>query len=126
MNGIAKIGGWLHLPLNPLRMQKLTENYVSSNAKIKKALGIVRFPVDAREGLIETIKCFKDGKQEFFMKKNFIYGNFQDSFYLGPYLFPLCEDEGFEQTQWCTKKEKNCNQLTVNVNASTFLNQQGG
>ena len=62
MNGVAKVGGWLHLPLNPLRMQKLTENYVSSNAKIKRALGIEKFPVDAREGLIETIKCFKNGK----------------------------------------------------------------
>lgn len=58
MNGVAKIGGWLHLPLNPLRMQKLTENYVSSNDKLKKALGIDKFPVDARRGLIETIKCF--------------------------------------------------------------------
>lgn len=62
MNGLAKVGGWLHLPLNPLRMQKLTENYVSSNEKIKKALGIERFPVDAREGLKATIACFKDGK----------------------------------------------------------------
>lgn len=62
MNGVANVGGWLHLPLNPLRMQKLTENYVSSNAKIKMALGIEKFPVDAREGLIETIKCFKNGK----------------------------------------------------------------
>lgn len=58
MNGVATVGGWLHLPLNPLRMQKLTENYVSSNAKIKKALGIDKFPVDARQGLTETIKCF--------------------------------------------------------------------
>lgn len=58
MNGMAKIGGWLHLPLNPLRMQKLTENYVSSNEKIKKALGIQRFPVGAREGLKQTIECF--------------------------------------------------------------------
>ena len=64
MNGVAKLGGWLHLPLNPLRMQKLTENYVSSNAKVKMALGIERFPVDARTGLIETIKCFKNGKYE--------------------------------------------------------------
>ena len=62
MNGVAKVGGWFHLPLNPLRMQKLTENYVSSNAKIKMALGIERFPVNARAGLIETIKCFKNGK----------------------------------------------------------------
>lgn len=62
MNGLAKVGGWLHLPLNPLRMQKLTENYVSSNLKIKKALGIERFPVDAQEGLKTTISCFRDGK----------------------------------------------------------------
>ena len=62
MNGIAKVGGWLHLPLNPLRMQKLTENYVSSNDKIKHALGIEKFPVDARDGLKTTIACFKDGK----------------------------------------------------------------
>lgn len=62
MNGVAKVGGWLHLPLNPLRMQKLTENYVSSNSKIKKALGVEKFPVDARIGLMETIKCFANGK----------------------------------------------------------------
>lgn len=61
MNGIARIGGWLHLPLNPLRMQKLTENYVSSNTKIKKALGIGKFPVDAKEGLKQTIACFAKG-----------------------------------------------------------------
>ncbi len=36
MNGVAKVGGWLHLPLNPERLRKLTENYVSSNAKIKR------------------------------------------------------------------------------------------
>lgn len=60
MNGVAKVGGWLHLPLNPLRMQKLTENYVSSNAKIKAALGVERMPVEAREGLIRTVKSFND------------------------------------------------------------------
>lgn len=62
MNAVATLGGWLHLPLNPLRMQKLTENYVSSNAKIKQALGIERFPIGAREGLIETIRCFAEKK----------------------------------------------------------------
>lgn len=60
MNGMAKVGGWLHLPLNPLRMQKLTENYVSSNEKIKKALGIDRMPVRAKDGLIATIKSFAE------------------------------------------------------------------
>lgn len=59
MIGIAKVGGWLHLPLNPDRLQKLTENYVSSNAKIKAALGVDRMPVDAREGLQRTLESFR-------------------------------------------------------------------
>jgi len=58
MNGFAKIGDVLHLPLNSLRMQKLTENYVVSNAKIKAALGIKEMPVRAKDGLKETIKSF--------------------------------------------------------------------
>ncbi len=60
MNGVAKVGGWLHLPLNPFRMQKLTENYVVSNAKIKKALGLKKMPVSAKEGLTHTIQSFKE------------------------------------------------------------------
>lgn len=59
MNGVAKFGGWLHLPLNPDRLQKLTESYVSSNEKIEKALGIEKMPVDAREGLKVTLESFK-------------------------------------------------------------------
>ena len=59
MTGVAKIGGWLHLPLNPMRLQKLTESYVSSNAKIKAALGIKKMPVDARDGLKRTLESFK-------------------------------------------------------------------
>lgn len=59
MNGVAMVGGWLHLPLNPERLRKLTENYVSSNAKIKAALGVEKMPVDAREGLKVTLESFK-------------------------------------------------------------------
>ena len=59
MNGVAKVGGWLHLPLNPERLRKLTENYISSNEKIKKALGVEKMPVDAREGLQVTLDSFK-------------------------------------------------------------------
>ena len=59
MNGVAKLGGWFHLPLNPERLRKLTENYISSNAKIKAALGVVKMPVDARAGLQVTLKSFK-------------------------------------------------------------------
>ena len=59
MNGVAKIGGVLHLPLNPERLRKLTENYISSNKKIKKVLGVDRMPVDARTGLQRTLESFK-------------------------------------------------------------------
>ena len=58
MTGMARVGGWLHLPLNPERLRKLTEDYVSSNAKIKAALGVDRMPVDAREGLKRTLESF--------------------------------------------------------------------
>ncbi len=60
MTGVAELGGMLHLPLNPERLQKLTENYVSSNTKIKKALGVEKMPVDARTGLQRTLESFKD------------------------------------------------------------------
>ncbi len=59
MKGAAKVGGWLHLPLNQERLQKLTENYISSNAKIKAALGVDKMPVNAREGLRTTLESFK-------------------------------------------------------------------
>lgn len=59
MYGVAKIGGALHLPLDSERLRKLTENYISSNEKIKKALGVEKMPVDAREGLKVTLKSFK-------------------------------------------------------------------
>ena len=59
MNGMAKVGGFLHLPLDSERLRKLTENYISSNAKIKAALGVEKMPVDAREGLKVTLQSFK-------------------------------------------------------------------
>lgn len=55
----SKLGDILHLPLNSFRLDKLTENYIVSNAKIKSALGIDRMPVDARSGLIKTIRSFQ-------------------------------------------------------------------
>lgn len=59
MTSAAKIGDALHLPLNSERLRKLTENYISSNEKIKKALGVEKLPVDAREGLQMTLASFK-------------------------------------------------------------------
>jgi nucleoside-diphosphate-sugar epimerase len=58
MNGVAKVGGYLHLPLDSERLRKLTENYISSNAKIKAALGVEKMPVDAKDGLKVTLKSF--------------------------------------------------------------------
>jgi nucleoside-diphosphate-sugar epimerase len=55
---IASVGDVLKLPLNSERLQKLTENYVVSNEKIKKALG-KELPVSASEGLLSTFKSFK-------------------------------------------------------------------
>jgi len=59
IKGIASIGSVIHLPLNKERLQKLTENYIVSNVKIKSALGIEKFPVSAKEGFEATIKSFK-------------------------------------------------------------------
>lgn len=57
---LAKMGDFLHLPFNTYRLDKLTENYVVSNDKIKRALGIASMPIDARSGLTKTIKSFQN------------------------------------------------------------------
>lgn len=59
MEGCAGLGTLLRLPLNLERLRKLTENYVVSNSKIKKALDMERMPVRAKEGLIKTIRSFQ-------------------------------------------------------------------
>jgi nucleoside-diphosphate-sugar epimerase len=56
---IARLGDILRLPLNTERLDKLTENFVVSNTKIKAALQIEKMPVSAKEGLIKTITSFK-------------------------------------------------------------------
>ncbi|MEI7661408.1 MAG: NAD-dependent epimerase/dehydratase family protein [Bacteroidota bacterium] len=58
INCIARAGDFLHLPLNSQRLKKLTESYIVQNKKIKKALGIVKMPVTAADGLQKTIKSF--------------------------------------------------------------------
>lgn len=60
VRGLCRMGDLLHLPVNSFRLDKLTENYVVSNAKIKKALGIDRMPVKADDGIVKTIKSFND------------------------------------------------------------------
>lgn len=56
---LAKVGDFLRLPLNTERLQKLTESYVVSNAKIVMAIG-KPLPVSSREGLIKTFKSFNN------------------------------------------------------------------
>lgn len=59
ITGVARLGDVLKLPLNSLRLQKLTENYVVSNQKIKKAIGVEKLPVDAASGIQATLASFK-------------------------------------------------------------------
>jgi nucleoside-diphosphate-sugar epimerase len=58
INFIAKIGDKLHLPINTERLQKLTDSYVVSNAKLKNAIG-KNLPFSTREGLLRTFLSFK-------------------------------------------------------------------
>jgi nucleoside-diphosphate-sugar epimerase len=58
IKGLAKLGGHLHLPLNPERLQKLTESYVVSNQKIVTAID-KSLPIKSREGLLKTFQSFK-------------------------------------------------------------------
>jgi len=59
MGAAASLGGALKLPLNKERLRKLTENYVVSNEKIKRALGIEKMPVSAKEGMRKTLDSFR-------------------------------------------------------------------
>jgi len=56
----AHVGTIMHLPLTTERLQKLTENYVVSNAKLKKALDIDKMPFSAAEGFVKTIESFEE------------------------------------------------------------------
>ena len=60
IKSISKLGDILHLPLNSDRLKKLTESYVVSNQKLKKALGIKHMPVSSREGMIKTLNSFRN------------------------------------------------------------------
>lgn len=60
VEAMARVGDRLHLPLNTERLKKLTESYVVSNAKIKRALAIDSLPVRAADGLRSTLESFKN------------------------------------------------------------------
>lgn len=59
ISALARLGDLLRFPLNTERLQKLTESYVVSNIKIKKALG-KPLPVSSKEGLMRTFESFSN------------------------------------------------------------------
>jgi nucleoside-diphosphate-sugar epimerase len=56
---LATFGTLVKLPFTKEKLQKLTENYVVSNQKIKDTLNI-QLPVSTKKGLIRTIKSFNN------------------------------------------------------------------
>lgn len=59
IKALARVGDLLKLPINSERLQKLTESYIVSNAKIKEALG-KPLPVSSNDGLNRTFQSFAD------------------------------------------------------------------
>ena len=57
INIFARFGDFLKLPLNSERLQKLTESYVVSNAKIKAAIE-KPLPITSKLGLLKTFQSF--------------------------------------------------------------------
>jgi len=56
---MARVGDLFKLPLNSERLQKLTESYVVSDAKIKSALG-KPLPVSSKDGVMRSFQSFAD------------------------------------------------------------------
>lgn len=59
INFMARLGDKFHLPLTSERLRKLTENYVVSNMKLKRALD-KPLPVSSKLGLETTALSFKN------------------------------------------------------------------
>lgn len=55
---LAKLGDFLPLPINSERLEKMTENFIVSNQKIKDKLNL-NLPFSAKEGLKKTIQTFE-------------------------------------------------------------------
>lgn len=60
INQLAKVGDFLHLPLNTERLKKLTESYLVSNQKLKDVLGIEKLPINAIDGMKKTLSSFRE------------------------------------------------------------------
>ncbi len=62
VNGIAKVGDTLPIPLNSIRLKKMTSTLLVSNTKIKRVLEIDALPKTTEEGMYTTIKSFQEDK----------------------------------------------------------------
>ena len=62
INGLAKFGDMISLPINSKRLKKMTSNLIVSNHKIKTALKIDSLPITAEDGMKKTIESFKNSK----------------------------------------------------------------
>ena len=56
VKGLACVGDVFRLPINTERLNKMTENFVVSNQRIKAAVGPL--PIATAEGLVNTAKSF--------------------------------------------------------------------
>ena len=56
---LALIGDWLPLPINSVRLKKLTESYVVSNKKILNSIG-KELPLSSSMGMLKTFSDFKN------------------------------------------------------------------
>ena len=59
IKSLAALGDKFHLPLTTERLNKLTENYVVSNQKIKNAIK-KNLPLSASEGILKTASAFNN------------------------------------------------------------------
>ena len=58
INFLSKIGDYFWLPLNTERVKKLTEKYIVSNEKIKRAIR-KPLPIESKKGLLKTFESFR-------------------------------------------------------------------
>ena len=58
MRMVARIGDVLYLPLNTERIEKLTEDSLVDNSKLKAALGWREMPIRAEDGMRKTLETF--------------------------------------------------------------------
>jgi nucleoside-diphosphate-sugar epimerase len=60
IRSLARLGDFLPFPLNSERLKKLTQSYLVSNEKIKRALKIEKMPFTAEEGFRKTFESFRN------------------------------------------------------------------